>query len=461
MWDVVSIIVGIVVGVSIFKVPGGQFGVFSNVESPIIALGAWLLGAVVALCGAMTYAELATMHRRLGGEYVYLTRAYGPWLGFLFGWAQLTGVFSGSIGAMAYVFADYGRRLADAPESNGVWFACAAILTLTSLHIAGVKTGKAVQNVLTLAKLVGLSMLLLVGLSGAPGEAVTVERAMPSDAPGFGLVMVLILYAYGGWNDSAFVAAEVRNPERNVPRSLIYGMAFVAVLYLLINLAYFRGLGFDGVRGSGTPAADVIAASSLFEGVASTGATTLMSVLVMTSALGALHGMIFTGSRLCAAVGADHTLFSKLGTWNARTKSPVFALSAQAVLALCLVLSVGTQQGRDFVDIVMKSIGLAPPEWGRFGGGFDTLVAATAPVFWMFFLLSGLSLFVFRFRQPDAERPFRVPGYPVVPIIFCLGSIYMIKASFEWAGVLAFLALIPLALGIPIYLVSRRLESAY
>ncbi len=461
MWDAVSIIVGIVVGVSIFKAPGGAFGVFANVASPMIGLGAWLLGAVVALCGALTYAELATMHRRLGGEYVYLTRAYGPWLGFLFGWAQLTGVFSGSIGAMAYVFADYTRQLTGSAAATGVWFACAAVLALTSLHVTGVRTGKTVQNVLTIAKLLGLGMLLVVGLCGDPGEPLTVRHEVSEDAPGFGLAMILILYAYGGWNDSAFVATEVRDPHRNVPRSLIMGMLFVAVIYLLINLAYIRGLGFVGVRESFTPAADVVARSALFEGESRAWATRLMTVLVMTSALGALHGMIFTGSRLCAAIGADHKLFAKLGTWHAGLGSPVFALGTQAALSLLLVISVGTQRGRDAVDVVMTSIGRSALPWDTFGGGFQTLVAATAPVFWMFFLLSGLSLFVFRIRQPEAERPFRVPGYPVVPVIFCLGSAYMVYASLDYARDLALMALIPLAVGVPVYVVSRRLGSGY
>ena len=362
---------------------------------------------------------------------------------------------------MAYVFADYTRQLTGSAAATGVWFACAAVLALTSLHVTGVRTGKTVQNVLTIAKLLGLGMLLVVGLCGDPGEPLTVRHEVSEDAPGFGLAMILILYAYGGWNDSAFVATEVRDPHRNVPRSLIMGMLFVAVIYLLINLAYIRGLGFVGVRESFTPAADVVARSALFEGESRAWATRLMTVLVMTSALGALHGMIFTGSRLCAAIGADHKLFAKLGTWHAGLGSPVFALGTQAALSLLLVISVGTQRGRDAVDVVMTSIGRSALPWDTFGGGFQTLVAATAPVFWMFFLLSGLSLFVFRIRQPEAERPFRVPGYPVVPVIFCLGSAYMVYASLDYARDLALMALIPLAVGVPVYVVSRRLGSGY
>ena len=167
LWDAVSIIVGIVVGVSIFKVPGL---IFANVSSPLEGLVAWGLGAVVAVCGALTYAELATLHRKTGGEYVYLSRAYWPWLGFLFGWAQLTGVFSGSIGTMAYVFADYAIVLFDWEASAGVGLALFSVLLLTTLHILGVKTSTTVQNVLTLSKLIGLAMLLAVGLLAGSNE---------------------------------------------------------------------------------------------------------------------------------------------------------------------------------------------------------------------------------------------------------------------------------------------------
>ena len=367
LWDAVSIIVGIVVGVSIFKVP---MLIFSNVSSPLEGLVAWVLGAMVALCGALTYAELATMHRRTGGEYVYLSRAYGPWLGFLFGWAQLTGVFSGSIGTMAYVFSDYAVASLKFPESAGVWVALAVVAVLTTLHILGVRTGKTVQNVLTLAKLVGLAMLLTVGVLAETSEPLT--TTLPAGGGGFGFAMIFILYAYGGWNDAAMVSTEIRDTRKNTPRSLLIGIALISCIYLLVNLAYLRGLGFAGIRESGTPATDVIAQSQLLDATVRGWSVQVIAVLVMLSALGAVHGLIFTGSRLYAAMGADHVLFAKLGRWHPRLGSPVWSLIAQAFLTGLLIVTVGTESGRNSVNTLVKALGRAAVPWENFGGGFDT-----------------------------------------------------------------------------------------
>lgn len=451
LWDAVSIIVGIVVGVSVFKVPAL---IFSSVSSPVEGLIAWTLGAVVALCGALTYAELATLHRRTGGEYVYLSRAFGPWLGFLFGWAQLTGVFSGSIGTMAYVFSDYAMVLLGWHEASGVGLALFAVALLTTLHILGVRTGKTVQNVLTISKLAGLTLLLAAGLLAESTEPLTTR--LPAGGGGFGLAMVLILYAYGGWNDAAMVATEVRDSRRNVPRSLLIGISLIACLYLLLNLAYLRGLGFAALRDSGTPATDLVMQSQWLSPDVRAWSVQLVAVLVMLSALGAVHGTIFTGSRLYAALGADHRPFAVLGRWHPKLGSPVWSLVAQGTMTGLLILTVGTQTGRDAADSVVTVLGRQAIPWDGFGGGFDTLLAATAPVFWSFFLLSGLTVFIFRIRQPEADRPFRTPLYPIVPLVFVTSCSYMVYSSITYARDLSLLALIPLAAGIPIYLLSAR-----
>ena len=455
LWDAVSIIVGIVVGVSIFKVPGL---IFANVSSPLEGLFAWGLGAIVALCGALTYAELATLHRRTGGEYVYLSRAYGPLLGFLFGWAQLTGVFSGSIGTMAYVFSDYAIVFLNWDESTGVGLALFSVLLLTMLHVLGVKTSTMVQNALTLAKLIGLVMLLTVGLFGGSGESLTTK--IPAGGGGFGLAMVFILYAYGGWNDAAMVSAEIYDSKRNVPKSLLLGIGLISSIYLLINVAYLQGLGFSEIRESGTPATDVIANSQLLNQTMRDLGVSAIAILVMLSALGAVHGLIFTGSRLYAALGSDHEVFEKLGRWHPKLGSPVWSLTTQAALTNLLIIIVGTETGRGCVDAVVTKAGRAPIPWeSKFDGGFDTLLAATAPVFWSFFLLSGASVFVFRFRQPDADRPFRTPFYPIVPLVFISSCVYMIYSSVSYAGDLSLLALIPLAAGVPIYWLSSHTKK--
>jgi basic amino acid/polyamine antiporter, APA family len=466
VWDAVSVIVGIVVGAAIFKTPPIVFGAAGSVSAGLIA---WALGAALCLVGALCYAELATMHRRGGGDYVFLTKAFGPLVGFLFGWAQLTGVFSGSIGSMAYVFADHAQdvwtQLWGSAPQNTVLLAAVPVLILTAIHATGVKPGKAIQNLLTIAKLLGLTLLVVVGLGlGAHGFETPAPAATsagePASLTNFGLAMILVLYAYGGWNDAVFVAAEVRDRQRNIPRALAGGLLLIAALYLLINLAYLRGLGFAGLTESSVPAVDVIRQSStLPESVRSAGQV-LIGLLVMVSSLGAVHGLLFTGSRLYAALGEDHRLFRILARWHPRLGTPIWALLAQGLLGVTLIVVVGTEAGRHTIDVILQTTGISAVPWDRFNGGFATLVAATAPIFWTFFLLTGVSLFLFRFRDPEAERPFRVPFYPVVPALFLLMSAWMLYRSVLYAESVVLLALVPLACGVPLYFLSRRLERA-
>ena len=252
LWDAVSIIIGIVVGTAIFKTP--QY-VFANVHGPWLGMGCWLLGGVLALLGSLCYAELATTYPRMGGDYVYLTRAFGRGVGFLFGWAQLTVILTGSIGAMAYAFGDYAIELFDGDPAHSVWLAVGAVVVLTVLNMIGVVFGKSVQNVLTVVKVLGLCGIVVAGFVWG-GEASWVSQ-QPMSGPGFGLAMVFVLYAYGGWNDAAFVAAEVRHRHRNMPLALLLGTGGITAIYLLVNAAFLWGLGFEGVKASSAPAADI------------------------------------------------------------------------------------------------------------------------------------------------------------------------------------------------------------
>ncbi|HPD15563.1 MAG TPA: amino acid permease [Planctomycetota bacterium] len=447
LWDCISIIVGIVIGVSIFKVPGL---IFSNVSGPWVGLAAWLLGGALSLIGALCYAELATAYPKMGGDYAYLTRAYHPAAGFLFGWGRLSAIQTGSMGALAYVFADYAVRLfggSDADlKSQAVWFALGAVVVLTLINLLGVMFGKGAQNVLTAAKVLGLLGILVAGFLWGKGGAFTIGH--PVKNPDFGFAMILILYAYGGWNDSALVAAEVREPRRNLPRALLLGTVAITVIYLLVNLAYLAGLGFDGIRNTWVPAADVL--KPMLGEWGSKG----MCLLVILSALGALNGVILTGSRVHAAVGADYRLFAALGRWHRRSGAPVWALITQGAVTILMILAVGTEAGRNAFDQALSALGAGKVPWEKYFGGFDTLVAGTAPVFWLFFLLSGVSVIVLRLRDRAVERPFRVPLFPVFPIVFCLTCGYMLYSSVTYAEQVSLFGLVPLAVGVPLYLLS-------
>ena len=448
LFDTISLAVGIVVGVAIFKVPAG---VFRNVADPWHGLAAWLAGGALSFIGALCFAELAAAYPRSGGQYVFLSRAFGPWMGFLFGWAQLVAIITGTIGAMAYVFADYAVRFFSISPNYSAVLAVAAIVGLTAMNLLGVVVGKTMQNILTVAKVIGLGGIVAAGLFGG-GIAPAPTVSVPPNGPGIGLAMILILYAYGGWSDVAYVAAETRQRRRNIPLALLIGVGVVTLLYLAINVAYLAGLGFAGLQTSAAPAADVLSAS--FGPIGGKA----MSLLVMISALGAINGMIFAGARVYAALGADHRLFALLNRWSPRFETPVWSLGTQGIVATALVTAVGTATARTGLDSALGMVGLDSLPWHQYGGGFETLVAGTAPVFWLFFLLTGLALFVLRWREPTRRRPFRVPLNPVVPVIFCGMCLYMLYAAVVYAGALALLGIVPLGLGVPLYLISRAVR---
>lgn len=454
LWDAVSLVVGIVVGASIFRTAPV---VFQNSGGPWQALAAWVLGGALSVVGALCYGELATTYARNGGDYEYLTQAYGRWAGFLFGWTQLVAVWTASVGMMAYAFGDYGVRLMGLGQAATVWLAAAAVVGVAAVNLAGVAAGKWTQNVLTVAKVLGLVGIVAAGLwaatsaNGLSAEAVfhiapSIEKEKAGAASAsFGLAMVFVLYAYGGWNDAAFVAAEVRDRRRNLPLALVGGVAAVTLIYLAVNAAYLAALGFDGASASQTPAADALATAL------GTRASQLASLLVMISALGAINGMIFTGSRVFAAFGRDHRLFHWLGRRERSAGSPGMAVAAQAGVTLAMIFAVGTPEGQRAINAAFARLNLRAIPWKDYHGGFETLLAATAPVFWALFLAVGAGLIVLRFKHPRRKRPFAVPWYPLPPLAFCTTCGFMLYSSIVYAQWLVLLGLAPVALGIVLY----------
>ena len=402
LFDSTCIIVGIIIGVGIYE---ASPLIARCVPGPLTLLGVWVLGGVLSLVGALCYAELATAYPEEGGDYVYLTRAFGRPLGFMFAWAQLWVVRPGSIGAMAYVFARYANRLwpIGGPPLALMTYALAAIVVLSVINVLGVRAGKTTQNLLATVKVLGLAAIVVVGLLFARSGASPVAVADASEG-GIRLAMIMILFTYGGWNEMAYVGAEVRDPRRNILRALVLGTVAVTLIYVLVNVAFVHALGFEGTRQSGAVAADVLAL-----GLADWGARGI-SVLVCISALGAINGQIFTGARIYYAMGADHRLYARLGRWNPTLGTPVWSLALQAAVTAALVVA-----------------------FGFTAGGFESMVKFTTPVFWLFLFLVGASLFVLRVRQPDVARPYRVPWYPLIPVAFCLSSLFMVYSSISYA----------------------------
>ncbi|MBI2994125.1 MAG: amino acid permease [Gammaproteobacteria bacterium] len=401
LFDSVSIIVGIVIGAGIYQTTPL---IAAALPGPLVFMAFWLLGGLVSLAGALCYAELATTYPGAGGDYLYLTRAFGRGAGFLFAWMHFWIVQPANIGALAFIFARYWWQLMPAqPDSHGdLLAASAAVAVLTLINVSGVREGKYTQNVLTVAKVGGIAVVCLAGFlaPGAPGT----QSSGPLTEPDPGLALILVLFAYGGWSNISFVAAEVIDPNRNLLRALLWGTIGITLIYVLVNLAYLDVLGYEGARSSQSIATDVVTPLlGEFGG-------DVISLLICVTCLGNINAMLFTNARVYYALGRDYRLYRWLGNWNARLDSPVAALTLQSLATLALILAVGTN--RD---------------------AFTRLVVFSAPVYWLFTLMVVVGVFVLRRRDADRPRAFRVPWFPFTPLLFCIVTLFLCYASVDYA----------------------------
>jgi APA family basic amino acid/polyamine antiporter len=425
--DAIALIVGVVIGMGIFKTPSM---IAVNTGREDVFFLAWLAGGVISVIGALCYAELATAYPHTGGDYHYLTRAFGRKVGFLFVWSRMTVIQPGSIAMLAFVFGDYLSTILPSVPSS--LYAALPVVILTVLNLMGVQKGKWTQNVLTAIKVMGLSMVVLVGMLASPSSSPMVPLG-PNPGTSFGLAMVFVLLTFGGWNEAAYISAELVEVRRNMVRALLWGVGFITVIYLLINLAYLRGLGLKEMGQSEVVAAD------LMRRIFGEGGARFISLLIIVSALGAINACIFTGARTNYTLGQDFSMFGFLGKWQERSNTPPNALLFVGAISLMWVL-----------------LGALARK------GFVAMVEYTAPVFWCFFLLAGLSLFVLRIKEPEISRPFRVPFYPFTPLLFCMTCIYMLQSSVVYVGVGAFVGLAVLAVGVLLLLLKphERKEEA-
>ena len=429
--DAIVVIVGIVVGAGIFKTPSL---VASTAGSAGTALLLWVIGGAISLVGALCYAELVTAYPHAGGDYHYLRRAYRKAPAFLFAWARMTVMQTGSIALLAFVFGDYMTQLFSLGDRSPAIFAGLLVVALTAINLLGLREGKWTQKILTAAEIAGLLLVVFVGLSVAPAAAPEAASAAAGGGDGargsIGLALVFVLLTYGGWNEAAYISSEMRGPRRNLARALLWGIGIITAIYLLVNVAYLRGLGLAGLAASEAPAADLMR-----RWLGGRGAE-IVSVLVAISAMTSANATVLTGARTTYALGRDFRIFRRLGRWRPRASTPANALILQGAIALALV----------FLGSLTRS-------------GFVTMVEYTAPVFWGFFLLTGLALIVLRVKDPGTARPFPVPLYPVTPILFCASSAYMLWASLAHTGLGALVGVAVLLLGVPVLLWARRQES--
>ena len=401
--DAVAIVVGIVIGAGIFRTPplvaqiAGDGG---------WALALWVAGGLVSLVGALCYAELAATYPHAGGDYHFLTRAFGRDVSFLYGWARATVINTGSIALLAFVFGDYASRLVDlGPRSPALW-AALLVVALTAVNVASLAVSARTQNWLTVFEVTGLVVIVVAGFVVAPSTPGATSWFATTPSYGtLGFAMVFVLLTYGGWSEAAYVSAEVSGGRRAILQALVVSLLVLTVLYVAVNAALLYGLGYAALAASKAAPADLVARA--FGARAGEALAAFVAVATLTS----INATMLVGARSTYALGRDWPALRRLGGWNATRGTPTQALLLQGGLALAL-------------------IGFGALE----KDGFEAMVEFTAPVFWGFLTLTGAALIVLRLRDRDAARPFRVPLYPLTPLAFIAVCGFLFWSSVSYAA---------------------------
>jgi APA family basic amino acid/polyamine antiporter len=399
LWSAVAVVIGTTIGSGIFRTPAG---VANRLPGPLPMFAVWITGGVLALCGALTLAEVAGAYPNTGGIFDFIRRAWGRLAAFLFGWAELAIIRAASLGAISTTFAEYFLRVLGfdpsiAPYSEYVhYIAAVAIAVTAAFNYIGLRSGSLVQNLTTLAKYFGLLFIVILAL----GYGFTHDGAShftPASPPGsfgvgaFGLALVSVLWAYDGWADLTFISGEIKDPRRNIPRALLVGTGLVIGIYLLANVAYVAMFPIDQIRGSKLVAADV--ASRLL----GAGGVAFISITVMFSTFGTLNGSILTSPRIFYAMADERMLFQRFRDVHPRFHTPHLAILMTATLGIIFVML------RTFEQLA------------------DTFVTAIIP----FYALGVASIFALRKRE-GYDPPFRTPFYPVTPLLFCAAILYLL-----------------------------------
>jgi len=414
-FDGTMIVIGGIIGSGIFINP---YLVARALDTPLLVLSAWVAGGAIALAGAFAYAELGQRLPHAGGQYVYLREAWHPLAGFLYGWALLFMIETGAMAAVAITFAQYASRMVGGDGADPQFIAVGSILLLSAINYFGVKPGSRILNVFVVLKVAALGALVLFAWTGpAAPEWLSASRVddSPSTALTFGVALIPILFAYGGWQNANYVAEEMRDPRRHLPISLIVGTLIVVVVYLLANVAYMRTLGLEGLAATETPAAEV--ASQWFGGMGER----LIAGAIAISTFGFLNLAILAPTRVYFAMARDGAFLPALARVHPRYQSPAAAIMLQSTWAILLTLT------------------------GTYGDLLNTVVFAD----WIFFGLTVAGLFVLRHR--GSTDGFRTPLYPFLPAAFVLVAIAVVGsviATDPWRSAAGAGLLV---LGVPVY----------
>ncbi len=434
LWSAVAVVIGSTIGSGIFRSPAG---IAAKLPGPLPMLAVWAAGGVFALCGALTLAEVASALPQTGGMYVFCRDGWGRLAGFLFGWGQFSMIRAASLGAIAITFSEYFFRVTgqnpQAPDKIMAvrWFAAFAIALTAGFNILGVRFAANVSNVTVLAKYGGLVFIVLVALFvGLPKTGGNFTPAVPAGSfsvAAFGLALVSTLWAFDGWADLAYNAGEVKDPQKNLPRALIGGTLLVVAIYLAANVAYLAVLPIEKIRVSKLVAADVAQVVLGPVGAA------FVSVTVMISTFGTLNTVLFTSPRVFFAMAADRLFFRPVASIHPRFGTPWISISMTAGLGIVFVLL------RNFEQLA------------------DAFVTAFLP----FYALAVASIFRLR-KKPGYAPSFRVPLYPVLPLVFLASVLYLlgnaiVQPESRWST-LAVLGVV--AAGVPVYYLTVGRKTA-
>jgi APA family basic amino acid/polyamine antiporter len=423
VFDATMIVMGGIIGSGIFVNP---YVVAKEVHSSALILGAWILGGLTALAGAFIYAELAVLRPNLGGQYAYLKDAFHPAVAFLYGWALLLVMQTGGMAAVAVTFARYAREIAPIQLPDGV-VAASVLIVLSAINCLGVRYGSSVQNFLMVLKLGAIGVLVVVGWR-APHAAVQIsaDAGQPFSLIKFGAAVVPVLFAYGGWQTASFMTGEMRNPKRDLARALLFGVVSVTAIYLSVNIVCLHTLGPLGLAATTTPAFTVMRQAMGAKGAL------FMAVAIAVSTLGFLSQGMLTAPRVFFAMARDGLFFRAVAWLPKSTRVPVAAIALQGILASMVALS----------------------------GGYEQILNYVVSVDFIFFGLTGATLFIFR-RRMNASKDHRTPGHPFTTIFFISACWLVVLATFYNFPKNSFVGLGILLLGIPVYFYwSKKKHSA-
>jgi APA family basic amino acid/polyamine antiporter len=425
LFDATMIVISGIIGSGIFINP---YVVAQAVHTPFLILGVWIAGGVIALFGAFVFAELSTVMPRVGGQYAFFREAFSPMVAFLYGWGLLLIVQSGATAAVAVAFAQYVARLVDLPAAMTSWLAAAILLAVAAFHALGIKPGAVLLNVITFTKTLALAALIVGAFVLTRHSGLHFEPLTPPDLGGLPLLsaffagLVPTMFSYGGWQNLNYVAEEVKEPQRNLPRAILIGVFCVIAVYISANVAYVHVLGAPALAATRTPAADVAARL-----VGETGAR-VISLLIVVSTFGFLNLSLLSAPRVYYAMAADGLFFRSLARLSPRFHAPTAAILLQGAISAAYALA----------------------------NTYDRLLSYAVFADWIFFALAGASLIVFRRTLPTAPRPFPVPAYPWVPLLFILAGMGIVFNIYFTNTLNALIGTGIFLLGVPVYFLWRR-----